>query len=146
LRKRGSKKPVKPVSVPFHQCGPVDAAVETDQLDAFGGDPDERQFLPPGTHGGLVDMFPRLGRLPPVPLSCIMLKPVTAEPSRVKPPWLLVLLASAAALAMSYGRVAPGNFIAPLLAPMRGRHMGRDRSIQLPKRGIWGEGQANRGK
>ena len=60
------------------------------------------------------------------------------------------LVAGAVGVCRGLGHAAregsAGKFIAPLLAPMRGRHMGGDRSIQLPKRGIWGEGQANRGK
>jgi hypothetical protein len=54
-----------------------------------------------------------------------MLKPVTAAPSRVKQPWLLPLLVSATALAIPYGRVAPGKTLPPLLAPMRGLTYGR---------------------
>lgn len=70
--------------------------------------------------------YPNSGNVPsdgvlPTPESCMALKPVTKLlPSSEKPPWLLLELVSATALAMPYGSVAPGKTLPPLAAPTSG--------------------------
>jgi hypothetical protein len=60
------------------------------------------------------------GLTPPVPESCIWLKPVILLPSEANPPCSSPPLVSATAFAIENGKLAPAKTWPPLIVPMSG--------------------------
>jgi hypothetical protein len=60
------------------------------------------------------------GLTPPVPESCIWLKPVILLPSEAKPPCSSPPFVSATAFAIENGKLAPAKTCPPLMVPIRG--------------------------